>query len=196
MAAGGSFNAIFDYFKHNSENSIILPIDVSVRDDSAKIVDTYKAYGTTPRFPIVLATGNAKEVSTIYGAPGTGGPTYILHPDREIQNTSYGEVTMRLDLEKAQDDDCEDGGISTIHFQHYSKDECFSLDKGVLSIFPAEQGPLTLSLFNSKGQELCTRFIVSTAGQPYTMNLRTFGEALLLLQIRGSGGTEIFKVTP
>lgn len=109
MSAGGSFNTMYVDFGSNEGNAIILTVDISSGDDSAKIVNKYKENGTTPEFPIILTTGNSKDVANLFGQSGSGGPTWIMHPDREYVKTSYSLNTMKSAMQAALDDDCDEG---------------------------------------------------------------------------------------
>lgn len=110
MSAGSGLNAIFTHFKSNTEDIIFLAVDVSVRDDSTKIVDTYKtSSGITPLFPIVLTTGNSLDLTNLFGKPTTGGPSWIMHPNREFTSSGYSEASGKYNIQKALDDDCNKG---------------------------------------------------------------------------------------
>lgn len=109
MSAGGSFNTMYTDFGNNEGDAIILTVDISSGDDSAKIVDKYKSNGPAPQFPIVLTTGNSKAVANLFGQANSGGPTWIMHPDREFEKTSYALTTMKTNLQAALDDDCNKG---------------------------------------------------------------------------------------
>lgn len=110
MSAGGSFNTMYTDFGNNEGDAIILTVDISSGDDSAKIVNKYKANGPAPEFPIVLTTGNSKAVANLFGEANYGGPTWIMHPDREFVKTDYSLTTMKTNLQAALDDDCNNGG--------------------------------------------------------------------------------------
>lgn len=110
MSAGSGLNAIFTHFGSNSEDLIFIAANVSVRDDSTKIVDKYKSSsGITPLFPIVLTSGNSLELTNLFGKPTTGGPSWIMHPDREFTSSGYSESSGKYNIQKALDDDCNDG---------------------------------------------------------------------------------------
>lgn len=154
MAAGGSFNNVHSYFGNNQEDAIIITIDISTRDDSATIVNTYKSYGTTPEFPIILTTGNSKKLANIFGSPNSGGPTFIIHPDREYKATSYGEVSMRLDMEKALKDDCNEVSIHSVHEIVESPKLEISCVNRKLFVYTDQTGIYTMKIYSVDGRLL------------------------------------------
>lgn len=155
MTAGGGLNAIYTHYNSNNEDLIFLSVDVSSRDDSAKIVDTYKSSsGVEPLFPIVLTTGNSLEVTKLFGKPTTGGPSFLMHPDREFTSSSYNESGAIYNIDKALEDDCNDDTPTQPWSKKTIKELSINSHKGkVLFNFP-HSGEYTIQIFDIAGRLL------------------------------------------
>lgn len=93
----------------NQEDLIVFDVIVRSSDTKESMVNAYQTKaGITPTFPIILYDDGGNEFAKLFGKAGQGKPTWILHPTREFEETSYIEPTMSNDIEIALSDSCID----------------------------------------------------------------------------------------
>lgn len=104
----------------NKDDLIVFDVIVKSTDTKEAMIGAYETKaGITPVFPIILYNDGGNDFAKLFGKPGQGRPTWILHPTREFEETSYIEPTMSDDLAKAMSDSCFD--INTDLQSSYSK---------------------------------------------------------------------------
>ncbi len=94
-------------FGENEGEAIILDLIVRSSDTEQKMISVYQENaGITPVFPIILTDKGTDELTRLFGTQGQGKPTWIVHPGREYQKTSYIDPDMTDDLTAAVNDTC------------------------------------------------------------------------------------------
>jgi hypothetical protein len=102
MSAGVGIENMYKKYGENNETLIALIIDISANDTEDEIYAKYlQSSGITPTFPIVMNPDGAEDLAVLFGSPSSGGPTWIVMPDREYTRTSYTEPTMSNDIDDA-----------------------------------------------------------------------------------------------
>lgn len=112
MAGGTGINNVYNQFGANANEAIIIAIVVSASDTKSKLLSAYASNGCVPEFPIILNSQGGSSCAQLFGQPTTGGPSWMLHPDREYTSTSYSQSMLASNLTKALDDDCN-GSVIT-----------------------------------------------------------------------------------
>ncbi len=140
-------------FGENEEETIILDLIVRSSDTEQKMISVYqKNAGITPVFPIILTNKGTDELTRLFGTQGQGKPTWIVHPGREYQKTSYIEPDMTDDLTAAVNDTCNATNIHTASCDHSKAIRFKSANDRNLILFSTSSKSISLQLITCNGK--------------------------------------------
>ena len=76
---------------------------VNTSDTKDGLLSAYKAapYNCTPIYPFILRAQGGSSIAPLFGSPNSGGPTWIVTPNRKYSSTNYSESTLKTNIQNA-----------------------------------------------------------------------------------------------
>lgn len=184
---------MYEQFGENQKNLIVLIIVISSRDTKQSMISAYqRRAGITPTFPIVLYRDGASDMAKLFTSPNAGGPTWICHPKRTYDRTSYREPQMSRDIRAALN-------TTNIHSKH-SHDCSFGVFvfTNKLCIKMESEEKLAINVFNAFGRNVFNTFNTFSHGfNTIDLNNKTvpgsLSRGLYIIDIQGESGLHYKK---
>lgn len=181
---------MYKKFGENKKDLIVLDIIMKESDTKEIILDAYlKNAGITPIFPIVLYNDGAYDLSEVTGTPGQSRPTWIIHPNRTLEKTSYFEPAMSDDVEAALNDDCDHTDLVHSHTASKNFIQSFSLSKKQLRFTLLQEGKCTVRLCTPGGKVVYqTNKYFTTGENSLNLNSKELSQGMYALTISDKHG--------